>query len=265
VNLAHLRERAMELTSSEIEQFHQRGFIVKPGFFAPDTMRKLSDWLQGMSDGPQTGGGEARYYEKSPVNGQNILVRVEHFLGAENSIITNLLVTPEATEVIARLLGEPAVLFKEKVNFKLPGCRADKLHQDQSAGWNKYGDFFITMAVAVDDNRRDNAALSFLQSGNYKKSLMAPEWQPLSQDDPPYSPPEEYLLIEAKAGDAIFFDSYVPHGSPPNTSGRPRRNIYVTFNRRSAGDQRRRYYDDKWASYPPNNLGQAREDSSYRV
>jgi hypothetical protein len=255
----------MELTKTEIEQFRLRGFIVKPGFFGPDTVRRLSDWLQGLSDGPQTGGAEARYYEKSPVTGASILVRVEHFLGADNPAIRDLLLTPNALALAGELLGEAPVLFKEKVNFKLPGCRADKLHQDQSAGWNKYGDFFLTMAVAVDDNRRDNAALSFLQSGNYERSLMAPEWQPLSHDDPPYSPAEEYLLIEAKAGDAIFFDSYVPHGSPPNTSSRPRRNIYVTFNRRSVGDQRRRYYTDKWASYPPNNLGQAREDRSYRV
>jgi ectoine hydroxylase-related dioxygenase (phytanoyl-CoA dioxygenase family) len=255
----------MELTRTEIEQFRKRGFIVKPGFFPADTVRRLSDWLQCLSDGPQTGGQEARYYEKSPVTGDSILVRVEHFLGPDNPAIRDLLLTPKALAVAADLLGEAPVLFKEKVNFKLPGCRADKLHQDQSAGWNKYGDFFMTMAVAVDDNRRDNAALSFLQSGNYERSLMAPEWQPLSHDDPPYQPAEEYLLIEANAGDAIFFDSYVPHGSPPNTSGRPRRNIYVTFNRRSIGDQRRRYYDDKWASYPPNHLGQAREDSSYRV
>jgi ectoine hydroxylase-related dioxygenase (phytanoyl-CoA dioxygenase family) len=255
----------MELTKGEIAQFQQRGFIVKPRFFPPETVRQLSDWLQSLSAGPETGGTEARYYEKSPVTGQSILVRVEHFLGPENAAITKLLLPPKAIEALSELLGEPPVLFKEKVNFKLPGCRADKLHQDQSAGWNDYCDFFITMAVAIDDNRRDNAALTFLQSGNYEKSLMAPEWQPLTQEDPPYSPPEEYTLIETSAGDAIFFDSYVPHGSPPNTSNRPRRNIYVTFNRRSAGDLRRRYYDDKWASYPPNNLGQAREDSSYRV
>jgi ectoine hydroxylase-related dioxygenase (phytanoyl-CoA dioxygenase family) len=255
----------MGLTASEIGQFHQRGFIVKPAFFPAGTVRQLGDWLQGLASGSQAGGIEACYFEKSPVTGQGILVRVEHFLGPENPAITGALLTPQAIEVVTGLLGEPPTLFKEKANLKLPGCRGDKLHQDQSAGWNRYGDFFITMAVAVDDNCRDNAALTFLQSGNYRKSLMAPEWEPLTQADPPYSPAEEYLLIEARAGDAIFFDSYVPHGSPPNTSNRSRRNIYVTFNRRSAGDQRQRYYADKWASYPPNELGQAREDSSYRV
>lgn len=255
----------MVFTADEIDLFRRRGFLVKPAFFAADTVRQVSDWLDHSSEELKAGGPEARYYEKSPVTGRNLLVRMEHFLGADNPVITGLLLTAKATDGVAELLGEPAQLFKEKVNFKLPGCRADKLHQDQSAGWNAYTDFFVTMAMAVDDNRRENAALTFLQSGNYQKSLMVPEWEPLTQSDPPYSPAEEYCLIEANAGDAIFFDSYVPHGSPPNTSGRPRRNIYVTFNRKSAGDLRRRYYDDKWASYPPNNPADARTDNAYRV
>lgn len=255
----------MTLTSDQISQFHARGFIVLKGFVPPDAVRRIGAWLDGLAAAEPGAAPEARYFEKSPVTGRSMLVRVEHFLGAENLEITGLLLGPAALGAVADLLGEPAVLFKEKVNYKLPGCRADKLHQDQAAGWNAYSDFFITMAVAVDANGRDNAALSFLQSGNYQKSLMTPEWQPLTDDDPPYLPVDEYLLVEADPGDAIFFDSYVPHGSPPNTSPRQRRNVYVTFNRRSAGDLRSRYYRDKWASYPPNSLAEARESGAYRV
>ena len=72
-------------------------------------------------------------------------------------------------------------------------------------------------------------------------------------------------LLEANPGDVVFFDSYVPHGSPANTSNAPRRNIYLTFNRKSAGDLRMRYYHDKWKSYPPNKPGQGRSSGSYRV
>ncbi len=255
----------MVLTPDQISQFRQRGYIVLKGFVPPDAIRRIGVWLDNLAATPPGSGPEACYYEKSPVTGRNMLVRVEHFTGPGNPEITGLLLPPKAHEAMAELLGEPAVLFKEKANYKLPGCRADKLHQDQSAGWNAYCDFFITMAVAVDENRRDNAALTFLQSGRYEKKLMVPEWQPLTQDDPPFSPAEEYALIEADPGDVIFFDSYVPHGSPPNESARQRRNVYLTFNRRSAGDLRQRYYADKWASYPPNSLAEAREDKAYRV
>lgn len=255
----------MTLSPDQVSEFRARGFIVLKGFISPDAVRMTSEWLDRLGTAPPGTGPEARYFEKSPVTGRDLLVRVEHFLGPANPDITGILLSPAVREAAAELLGEPAVLFKEKVNYKLPGCRADKLHQDQSAGWNAYSDFFITMAVAVDANRRDNAALSFLHSGNYSKSLMTPEWQPLTQDDPPYSPATEYTLIEADPGDVIFFDSYVPHGSPPNTSTRQRRNVYVTFNRCSAGDLRNRYYRDKWSSYPPNSPAEARPSDTYRV
>jgi len=139
------------------------------------------------------------------------------------------------------------------------------LHQDQAAGWNKYTDLFITMAIAVDENREDNAALSFMSSGNYEKALMCEEWKPLSENDPPFEPVDEYSLIEADLGDVIFFDSYVPHGSPPNRSERSRRNIFLTFNKASAGDMRAQYYADKWASYAPNEADEARTADSFRV
>lgn len=94
---------------------------------------------------------------------------------------------------------------------------------------------------------------------------MTEEWQPLTEDDPPYSPEEEYMLLEADPGDVIFFDPYVPHGSPANTSDRSRRNIFLTFNRLSDGDMRTRYYKDKWESYAPSESDDARPEDSFRV
>jgi len=101
-------------------------------------------------------------------------------LGDHNAALTSLLLTPRTMACLTQLLTEPGVLFKDKVNFKLPGCRADKLHQDQAAGWNAYCDSFVTMGIAVDENRADNAALSFMNFGNYAHSLMTEEWKPLS-------------------------------------------------------------------------------------
>lgn len=255
----------MGLDGRQIQTFNEKGFIVVKNFFAGHTVERLSDWLDEIRDKLPGEGREARYYEISPLNGENLLTRVEYVLGDHNPDITKLLLSEEAVECLADLLGEDPVLFKEKVNYKLPGCRPDKLHQDQAAGWSAYSDFFITMAVVVDANRKDNAALTFMQSGNYERKLMTGEWQPLSTEDPPYQPENEYLLLEADPGDVVFFDCYVPHGSPANNSNRSRRNIFLTFNRQSDGDMRDRYYADKWANYPPNDSNSARPDESYRV
>ncbi|MDT8319515.1 MAG: phytanoyl-CoA dioxygenase family protein [Xanthomonadales bacterium] len=255
----------MTLNEQQQKTFEAQGFIVIPGFFEAREMNRVTAWLDDLQQRSPQEGKEARYYERSPVTGQNLLVRAEHLLGDHNPAMTELLLSPKTMQCLADLFGEPALLFKEKVNYKLPGCRPDKLHQDQAAGWNEYSDFFISMAIVVDPNRKDNAALSFMHSGNYEKKLMTEEWQPLTHDDPPYQPEDEYSLLEADPGDVVFFNSYVPHGSPANTSDRRRCNVYLTFNRKSEGDMRERYYADKWAVYPPNDPGHARPDDAYRV
>jgi len=58
--------------------------------------------------------------------------------------------------------------------------------------------------------------------------------------------------VPTRAGDAVFFDSYTPHASGPNLTAERRRVLYVTYNRRSAGDHRERYYADKRKSFPPD-------------
>lgn len=255
----------MPLTDRQTQEFNDKGFVVLKGYFDRAVMDKASDWLDALRGKQENEIEESRYYEKSAVTGENILVRVEDIFGEYNAEMAKMLITTDVGDCLTQLFGEPPVLFKEKINYKLPGCRADKLHQDHAAGWNQYSDFFITMGIVVDANRKENAALSFMHSGNYKRGLMTENWQPLTDDNPPYTPEEEYTLLEADPGDIIFFDCYVPHGSPANTGKLSRRNIFLTFNRQSDGDMRSKYYQDKWASYPPNRTGHPRSEATYLV
>ncbi len=255
----------MSLTEGQKKVFSAKGFVVLEGFFEKGVMDRVSAWLDELQQSVKTFDHAAKYYEKSPLTGENILVRVEHVLGDHDRDIAELLLGPKTIEYLTQLLGESPSLFKEKINYKWPGCRADKLHQDQAAGWNAYSDYFITMCIAVDPNRKENAALRFMNSGNYEKKLMKDEWQPLSDASDLSWADDEYIMLEADPGDVIFFDCYVPHGSPANQSTSSRRNVYLTFNRRSDGDMRARYYEDKWSSYPPNDSDHARNADSFRV
>jgi|TARA_B100000315_G_scaffold256034_1_gene300998 ectoine hydroxylase-related dioxygenase (phytanoyl-CoA dioxygenase family) len=255
----------MSLTQEQVNTFKEKGFVVIKGFFDGVEMAKVSAWLDELVTKQPGAGEEAKYYETSSISGDSILVRIENVIGDYNRAASDLLISAKARECLGQLLGDAPVLFKEKINYKLPGCRPDKLHQDQAAGWNAYCDFFVTMGIAVDENRLDNAALSFMNSGNYKKTLMTEEWRPLTEDDPPYEPKDEYVLLVADPGDVIFFDSYVPHGSPANTGTRSRRNIFLTFNKDADGDMRAKYYRDKWESYAPNRAEEARPEDSFRV
>lgn len=255
----------MPLDASQMNAFQANGFVVIPSLYTGAEMQQVSDWLDdlGNADGSDTK--TATYFEASPITGKTVLVRAEYLLGEHNESMTDLLLKDSATKILTQLLNDTPVLFKEKANYKLPGCRSDLLHQDQAAGWGTYSDYFVTMLIAVDENRLDNAAVSFRNANDHIHKLRGPEWEVLSEEEPPFKSESEYQVVEAQPGDVVFFDCYVPHGSPANTSSAARRNLYLTFNRSADGDCRMAYYTDKWQNYPPNTRDQARDRDTFKV
>jgi len=255
----------MSLDKKQIQEFSNKGFVAEPGLFSADEIRHVAAWLDELRDSDGTDNDVATYYEASPINGETVLVRAEYLLGEHNPAMTQLLLKPAVLDALELLLGDEPALFKEKANYKLPGCRSDLLHQDQAAGWGAYSDYFITMLIAIDENRLDNAAVSFRDAGDHALELLGPEWEVLSSEDPPFQPEQEYRVVEAAPGDVVFFDCYVPHGSPANNTDEARRNVYLTFNRKADGDWRMAYYEDKWKNYPPNTRDDARDRATFRV
>ena len=255
----------MSLKHSRAEEFRKRGWIVIPALYDSAEVHKLSDWLRELEKSDGTDNDIATYFEASPTTGETVLVRAEYLLGEHNQSMTDILLKPATMQILQQLLDDQPILFKEKANYKLPGCRSDLLHQDQAAGWGAYADFFVTMLIAIDENRIDNAAVSFRDAGDHVLQLRGPEWEVLSEEEPPFQPESDYRVVEAAPGDVVFFDCYVPHGSPANNSSAARRNLYLTFNRQRDGDQRMAYYEDKWQNYPPNTRDKARDRDSFKV
>jgi ectoine hydroxylase-related dioxygenase (phytanoyl-CoA dioxygenase family) len=149
---------------------------------------------------------------------------------------------------VACLFGEPAVVFKDKINFKLSGGGGFEPHQDQAAGWSRYAPVFITAMITLDPATLENGCLE-LGSGLRLNHLVGPEWQPLSAEAVERA---ELKPVPTAAGDAVFFDSYVPHASKANLTQTSRRVLYLTYNRAADGDHRERYFADKRAAYPPD-------------
>lgn len=82
---------------------------------------RLSSWLDELSQKAPDDGSEAKYYEKSPISDEDLLVRAEYLLGEHNPEITDILLNERTMASLEELFGETPVLFKEKANYKLPG------------------------------------------------------------------------------------------------------------------------------------------------
>jgi len=159
---------------------------------------------------------------------------------------------------ISELLDEEAVLFKDKINFKMPGGDGFKAHQDVQAGWDAYSPFHITILVSIDASTIENGCLE-IAAGHHEQGLIGDKWTPLDEDT------LDYIFVPTKPGDAVFFDSFTPHRSQPNFTDKARRVLYVTYNSLSDGDHRRQYYDDKRKSYPPDCERDADKEYVFRV
>jgi ectoine hydroxylase-related dioxygenase (phytanoyl-CoA dioxygenase family) len=168
---------------------------------------------------------------------------------------------PRMQGACGQLFGEPALLFKDKVNFKLPGGGGFEAHQDAQAGWERYGSLHITALITVDRTTRANGCLE-MAAGCHRRGLIGDEWAPLGGGD---LDGVEFVPIEAEPGDTVFFDSYAPHRSAPNKTDRARRVLYITYGKASDGDQMEQYYADKFASYPPDIEREAGKDYRYKV
>jgi ectoine hydroxylase-related dioxygenase (phytanoyl-CoA dioxygenase family) len=164
-------------------------------------------------------------------------------------------------QAVSELFGEEAVLFKDKINFKLPGGDGFKEHQDVQAGWDAFADLHITAMIAIDETNEANGSLEMI-AGMHTQGVLGSMWAPLTDKDTHHV---QYQAVHCQPGDAVFFDSYAPHRSGPNRTDKARRVLYITYNKASQGDSREQYYADKRRSYPPDIERDPNKDYSFKV
>ena len=221
------------------------GYLVVRGFFDVQQTADLLRWTEALQRAPERPGQHWVYHEDSLTEpGRKVIQRIENFClfhpGFDDLVRHGALV-----RWTGALMGGPVVLFKDKINFKMPGGPGFKAHQDQQAGWTRYAPRFVTALVTIDPGTIENGCLEMVP-GRHREGLIGEEWNPLDDTSLTLVP------VPTMPGDVIFFDSYAPHASKPNFTERPRRILYLTYNLASEGDHRAQYYADKHAAFPPD-------------
>ena len=247
------------LSADQIEKFRNDGYLVIPGLFSSDEMVRICAWVDETQTWPEESGGAWMYFEQTE-DGRRQLNRMEKVLAFHDGL-RELAMGRRMRGVCSQLFGEPAVLFKDKINFKLPGGGGFDAHQDVQAGWARYGSLHITAVISVDQATRANGCLEMARDF-HKHRLIGREWEPLTEED---LADVQFEFLEAQPGDGVFFDSFIPHRSEPNHTDQSRRVLYVTFGKASEGEQMDKYYADKFESYPPDIEREAGREYRYRV
>lgn len=236
------------LASEQIAAFHRDGFVCAPTFFDADEMRRITDWTEEVDAWLEEPGRHMVYHEASLTEpGTRVVQRIGDLTPFHEGFRA-LYLRGRVQAAVSTLLDEPATLFKDKINFKLPGGDGFKAHQDVQAGWNAYAKYCITALVSIDAATTENGCLE-MAAGWHRKGLVGDEWTPLGEGE---TAGMRFVPYPTVPGDAIFFDSYTPHRSGPNLTTSPRRVLYMTYNRASEDDHRARYFANKRKSFPPD-------------
>jgi len=253
-------------TEEQIKDWHDNGFLILSAanerrMFTDEEVDQLLNYTKEVEDWPETPGKWMKYFEKSLVDDSRILQRIENFFQFHEGF-NNFFNGPKFLGMVSELFGEPACLFKEKVNMKLPGGGGFAPHQDVQAGWDMYGQtLHISVLVGLDPSTTQNGCLELVPA-YHKKGLLGPMGSQIPEDVCAAMPWKPY---PAAPGDIIFFDSYVPHRSGPNNTDKPRRALYITYNKISEGDYRFKYWEDKRKSFPPDIEREPGREYKYKI
>jgi hypothetical protein len=236
------------LTVHQLAAYRASGWLLVCGFCPPAEVAGLARWSDELVAMPEVPGKQMVYREASLIDpGTPVIQRIENFC-AFSGAFDGFVRRGRIRAAVDQLLGGPSCLFKEKINFKMPGGAGFEPHQDQQAGWSRYASLFVTAVVTIDRATVENGCLEMANVPRLAH-LIGQEWRPLR--------PEEMagfalVPVPTEPGDVLFFDSFAPHASQPNLTDRPRRMLYLTYNAAAEGDHHDRYFAEKRANFPPD-------------
>ena len=217
------------------EHFRTHGWVLTRVLDA-QAAETLRAWVDDVSSWPDDGG-EWLHYREMTADGPK-LSRTENFVPFHEGL-RSLLTGGPMVATASALLGEPAVLYKEKINYKLAGGAGYAPHQDAPA--YRFVTTHVSCMVAVDDATLGNGCLEVVSDLHH--DLLPVDADGCIRSDVAES--LDWMPVEVRAGETLWFHSRTPHRSGPNESAVPRRALYPTYNAAAEGDLRTDYYRQK--------------------
>jgi hypothetical protein len=205
--------------------------VIRRGLLDRDATRALQHWALEIEAWP-SGSHVWGHYAEQTSRGPRIC-RTENVSACHAGVAS--LVTGVMQAAATDALGEPAVAFKDKLNYKQPGGAGYGVHQDKVAypGAGRVA----SILVAIDDCTVESGCL-WLARG--VREVLPVDDRGVVRDDA--SAGLEWFPAELAAGDAVVIDGLAPHYSQANGSDAPRRVFIASYAPTSEGYERAHYY-----------------------
>jgi phytanoyl-CoA hydroxylase len=212
------------LSFEQQAQFERDGYLIVRGFFSATEIAEIRDTFMAQNaDGPVPGLSEIRT-EYSPDDPLSFYPRMMNPHAHPELLVGDIsrryLLDPRLYPVLKDLLGEEPVSAQSMFYFKPPKSRGQELHQDNFYLRVKPGTCMAAW-IAIDDVDPENGGMKVVP-GSHKGDIVCPQKADaatsFTTDYVPIPDGLEAVPANMKAGDVLFFNGSVIHGSTPNTS-----------------------------------------------
>jgi hypothetical protein len=233
------------LDAQQVIDFNQNGWLITDSL-QPSEAASLQSWVDEVAAWPKEGG-DWLHHEELTIFGPS-LCRTEYFTPFHEGL-RKLLADGSMLDTASALLGEQAVLYKEKINYKLAGGAGWEPHQDAPA--YPFIKTHVSCMMAVDNATTENGCLEVVSRAHQK--ILPMDINGCIQPD--IAAAFNWQPVELCAGQTLWFHSRTPHRSGDNRSIHDRRALYPTYNALSEGDLREEYYATKRSEFAKMGAG----------
>ena len=142
------------------------------------------------------------------------------------------------------------LLFKDKINYKLPSGNGFAAHLDAPA-YDHIGEIeHLTANFAVDEATLENGCIEVVP-GSHKMDVALAHGGAISKS---WEESHQWTPVPLHPGDVLLFGSHLAHRSGANRTTRRRSMIYATYHGKSDGeDLRQKYYKHRRENFPPDH------------
>ncbi|MDQ3856295.1 MAG: phytanoyl-CoA dioxygenase family protein [Chloroflexota bacterium] len=208
------------LTREQLDRFHGEGYLVVPGLLGPGEVQLLIDTFMEMhSRGPIPGCFNPKPAEEANGDILKVYPRMMH-PHRVNDVALRYLLDSRLEGILRDLFDEEPLAAQSMLYFKPPGARGQALHQDNFYLKVEPGTC-IAAWLALDPADRENGGLEVVP-GTHSMDLFCPEEADsavsFTNHYVPPPPGLEPVPVDLAAGDVLFFNGQLVHGSQPNTS-----------------------------------------------
>lgn len=220
-------------TSQEIkESFQQDGYYIARGLFSGDQLRDLQVEFDRIVDQLTADGTDANAGWQSEaakeLNGEDRRIIHTHRVEYHSALYMRAFMDPEFLKVSEAILGPNIILHHSKLFMKPPKMGSGfPMHQDW-AYFPTEKDSMIAAIIHLSDATDEMGALRMFP-GSHNLGRQDGTARGGDENNPVLCdyPLEKGTVLEAKAGDVVFFHYFTLHGSKPNNSDKKRKTVLV--------------------------------------